>query len=166
MTATHTVLDSPIGDLTVVADDGVVIGLYFPQHWTRPDPGTFGERADEGFDTVATQLEEYFAGTRELFDLPTRADGNPFQLRVWEQIRQIPYGRTATYGALATALGDPSLARTVGTAVGSNPLSILTACHRVVGKNGALTGYAGGLERKQHLLDLEQPPPQERGLLW
>ena len=163
---THTVLDSPIGDLTVVADDGVVIGLYFPHHWTKPDRDAFGSRDDRGFDEVAAQLKEYFASQRETFDLPMSADGDEFQHRVWEQLARIPYGHRATYGEIAAALGDPRLARDVGAAVGRNPLSILVACHRVVGKNGALTGYAGGLGRKQFLLDLEEPPAAERGQLF
>lgn len=166
MTPTHTVLDSPIGALTVVADGGVIIGLYFPRHWYRPHRAAFGPRTDDGFDDVTAQLAAYLAGTRKQFDLPMRAEGDPFQRRVWEQIEQVRYGQTTTYGAITTALGEQSDARDVGAAVGRNPLSILVACHRVVGKDGALTGYAGGLERKQFLLDLEKPAPEERGQLW
>jgi methylated-DNA-[protein]-cysteine S-methyltransferase len=166
MTPKHAIVDSPLGELTVVADDGVLTGLYFPHHWTRPDRTSFGPRDDLAFDEVTSRLKEYFADERREFDLPMRAEGDEFQRGVWAQIAKIPYGETTTYGDIATALGDPSLARAVGAAVGRNPLSILVACHRVVGKNGALTGYAGGLQRKQHLLELEQPAPEERGQLW
>lgn len=154
----HTIIDSPLGDLTVVGADGVVTGLYFPHHWYHPAESTFGERADHGFAAVAQQLKEYFAGERRTFDLPAHATGDDFQHAVWAAIARVPYGETTTYGEIATALGDPSLARDVGAAVGRNPLSIIVACHRVVGKNGKLTGYAGGLRRKRHLLELEQRP--------
>jgi methylated-DNA-[protein]-cysteine S-methyltransferase len=163
---THTIVDSPIGELTVVADDGVVVGLYFPRHWTRPDRERFGKHGEHGFETVGQQLEEYFAGERTTFDVPTRADGDTFQHAVWAEIAKAPYGATTTYGDIAAALGDRTLAREVGAAVGQNPLSLLVACHRVVGRDGKLTGYAGGLARKQFLLELERPAAEERGQLW
>jgi methylated-DNA-[protein]-cysteine S-methyltransferase len=155
MSTRHTVLASPIGDLTVVRDDDGVTGVYFPRHWTRPDRAAFGPRTEDGFEDVAAQLAEYFAGTRRDFDLLTHATGTESQRRVWALIAAIPYGDTATYGELARKLGDGTTAQEVGAAVGSNPLSILVGCHRVVGAGGALTGYAGGLARKRHLLDLE-----------
>jgi methylated-DNA-[protein]-cysteine S-methyltransferase len=155
MTARHTVVDSPIGELTLVADGAALIGLYYPHHWYRPDPAGFGHRTDAGFDTVKQQLAEYFAGQREEFDLPIDPRGDDFQRRVWELIRQVPHGQTTTYGTLARRLGVPGDARAVGGAVGRNPLSIVVPCHRVVGKDGSLTGYAGGLRRKRFLLDLE-----------
>jgi methylated-DNA-[protein]-cysteine S-methyltransferase len=158
-TNTHTVIDSPVGELTLVADDGVLVGVYFRHHWYRPDPATFGPRDDRGFAEAARQLAEYFAGRRTRFDLPARADGDDFQRAVWQRIAGIPYGETTTYGDIARDLGDLSLARDVGAAVGRNPLSIVLGCHRVVGKGGALTGYAGGLRRKRFLLDLEQGQP-------
>jgi methylated-DNA-[protein]-cysteine S-methyltransferase len=158
MPNTHTVIDSPIGELTLVADAGVLVGVYYRHHWYRPDPATFGPRDDCGFAEAARQLGEYFAGRRTSFDLPVRADGDDFQRAVWQRIAAIPYGETVTYGDLARELGDPSLARDVGAAVGRNPLGIVLGCHRVVGKNGALTGYAGGLRRKRFLLDLEARP--------
>jgi methylated-DNA-[protein]-cysteine S-methyltransferase len=151
-----TTMDSPVGELTLVADDGGLTGVYFPHHWYRPDPATFGCRADAGFGDVQTQLSEYFAGKRHCFDLRLNALGNEFQRRVWELINRIPYGRTATYGDLASELGDGVLAKDVGAAVGRNPLSVIVPCHRVVGKDGRLTGYAGGLARKRFLLDLEE----------
>jgi methylated-DNA-[protein]-cysteine S-methyltransferase len=155
MSTRHTILSSPLGDLTVVRDDDGVTGVYFPQHWTRPDRTGFGPRVEDGFEDVAAQLAEYFAGERRDFDLPAHATGTDSQRRVWALIAAIPYGETATYGELARKLGDGTTPQEVGAAVGSNPLSILVGCHRVVGAGGALTGYAGGLARKRHLLDLE-----------
>jgi methylated-DNA-[protein]-cysteine S-methyltransferase len=156
MTATHTTIDSPFGELTLVARGGVLSGLYFPGHWYMPDPNAFGVRSDRGFEQARRQLAEYFAGERTGFELETAIAGNEFQRRVWELIDRVPYGRTTTYGELARELGDePTLARKVGGAVGRNPLSVIVPCHRVVGKDGKLTGYAGGLERKRFLLELE-----------
>lgn len=155
MTSTHTTIDSPIGELMLVARDGVLCGIYFPGHWYPPAPDALGERSDTGFEQAAHELAEYFAGERRSFDLPTTAAGDAFQQRVWPLIDRIPYGETSTYGELARELGDVSLARAVGGAVGRNPLSIIVPCHRVVGKDAKLTGYAGGLERKRFLLELE-----------
>jgi methylated-DNA-[protein]-cysteine S-methyltransferase len=155
MLATHTTIDSPIGELTLVARDGVLSGIYFPGHWHMPAPEVFGAQAEHGFEHVEGQMDEYFAGERTDFGLETAVVGDDFQRRVWELIDRIPYGRTTTYGEMAQELGDPALAREVGSAVGRNPLSIVVPCHRVVGKEGQLTGYAGGLERKRFLLELE-----------
>jgi methylated-DNA-[protein]-cysteine S-methyltransferase len=155
MAATHTTIDSPFGELTLVARDGVLSGLYFPGHWHMPAPEVFGTRLERGFEQVEEQLGEYFAGERTEFELETTVVGDEFQGRVWELIDRIPYGQTTTYGEMAQELGDPALARRVGGAVGRNPLSIVTPCHRVVGKDGKLTGYAGGLDRKRFLLELE-----------
>jgi methylated-DNA-[protein]-cysteine S-methyltransferase len=152
---THTIIESPLGPLTLVANEGTLSGVYFRGHWTRPDPASFGLRSDDGFDEARRQLAQYFAGERTEFDLATSSTGDAFQRRVWELIDAIPYGRTTTYGEMARELGDASLARDVGAAVGRNPLSVIRPCHRVVGKDGKLTGYAGGLERKQVLLELE-----------
>jgi methylated-DNA-[protein]-cysteine S-methyltransferase len=154
---THTTIDSPIGELTLVARDGALSGLYFPGHWYLPDPATFGSRTSTGFEQAEQQLAEYFAGERTTFELALATAGDGFQRRVWKLIDEIPYGETTSYGAMARALGDPSLARAVGSAVGRNPISVIVPCHRVVGKDGKLTGYAGGLERKRFLLDLEEP---------
>jgi methylated-DNA-[protein]-cysteine S-methyltransferase len=153
---TTTTMDSPVGELTLVADDGGLTGVYFPHHWYRPDPATFGRPADAGFGEVKTQLTEYFAGERQRFDLRLNARGDDFQPHVWELIGDIPYGQTATYGDLARELGSQVLAKDVGAAVGRNPLSVIVPCHRVVGRDGRLTGYAGGLARKRFLLDLEE----------
>jgi methylated-DNA-[protein]-cysteine S-methyltransferase len=159
MTTTHTTVESPLGELTLVAADGALCGVYFPEHRHRPDPATFGARTPEGFDAARRQLAEYFAGVRTAFDLPTAAAGNPFQRRVWALVAAIPYGETTTYGELARELGSPALARAVGAANGRNPLSVVVACHRVLGKDGSLTGYGGGLERKRRLLELERAGP-------
>jgi methylated-DNA-[protein]-cysteine S-methyltransferase len=155
MTATHTTIELPIGELRLVATDGVLSGIYFPGHWHMPAPEVFGARVESGFEPAREQLGEYFAGERTKFELETTVAGGEFQRRVWELINRIPYGQTTTYGAMAQELGDPVLAREVGAAVGRNPLSIVVPCHRVVGKDGKLTGYAGGLERKRFLLELE-----------
>lgn len=152
----HAVLDSPIGPLTVVGDGAAVTGLYFPNHWPRPDREKFGDRDDSAFPEAARQLKEYFAGQRTTFDVPLQASGPDFDRAVWTEIASIPYGTTTTYGDLARTV--KALPHEVGAAVGRNPLSILVACHRVVGKGGKLTGYAGGIPRKQFLLDLERPP--------
>ncbi|UCM91090.1 methylated-DNA--[protein]-cysteine S-methyltransferase [Streptomyces marincola] len=157
MATTHTVLDSPLGALTVVAADGALTGLYFEGHLRMPPAGSLGERDERGFEDARVQLAEYFAGRRTRFDLPLAPRGNAFQQRVWELLRGIPYGETRSYGALARELGDPGLAQAVGAANGRNPVSIVVPCHRVVGADGSLTGYAGGLDRKRFLLALEEP---------
>jgi methylated-DNA-[protein]-cysteine S-methyltransferase len=157
----HAVVATKIGDLTLVAADAALIGIYFPQHWVKPERATLGDEvaleSDPLLSEAARQLNEYLAGERTVFEIPTAAHGDAFQERVWALLNQIPFGETTTYGELAETLGDKSLARMVGRAVGHNPLSIIVPCHRVVGKNSKLTGYAGGLERKQFLLDLEEP---------
>ena len=152
----HTVVDSPLGELTLVFEEDVLTGLYFPHHWYRPDARTFGEFVADGVPSVRRELAEYFAGERTEFDVPVNAVGDEFQQRVWKHISRIPYGGTTTYGEMAAELGDPTLAREVGAAVGRNPLCIVIPCHRVVGKDGKLTGYAGGLARKRFLLELEE----------
>ncbi len=173
-TSIHTTFASPVGQLTLVADAGRLTGLYFPHHWYQPDPATFGTRSDAEFGEAKRQLAEYFAGERDRFDLPVDARGDEFQRRVWDLVSRIPYGQTTTYGDLARELsGSPQrpaaravLAKDVGAAVGRNPLCIIVPCHRVVGKNGALTGYAGGLGRKRFLLNLEEPAEQRLARLW
>ena len=156
MTAMHTVVGSPLGDLTLVADGGRLTGVYFRHHWYRPDPADFGARAGTGFGEAARQLREYFAGERKHFDLALDARGDEFQRRVWDLAGRIPYGQTASYGELARELGGAVLAKDVGAAVARNPLCVIVPCHRVVGKDGQLTGYAGGLARKRFLLQLER----------
>jgi methylated-DNA-[protein]-cysteine S-methyltransferase len=155
-TTWHTVVGSAVGELTLVRDAEGMRGLYFPRHWYRPDPLTFGPHVAEGFEEAKHQVAEYLAGRRRAFDLELVVGGTPLQRRVWDLIRGIPYGEMTTYGDLAIGIGDGVTAQQVGAAVGRNPLSIIVACHRVVGRNGKLTDYAGGLARKRHLLDLER----------
>jgi methylated-DNA-[protein]-cysteine S-methyltransferase len=156
MPRTHAVVDSPIGPLTAVREDGALVGLLFEMPDRPRDPARLGPRDDAAFADVAAQLAEYFAGERTSFDLVLRATGDPFRRAVWEQLIRIPYGETRSYGKLARALGDRSLAQAVGTACGRNPLPVVVPCHRVVGADGSLVGFGGGLDRKRFLLDLEQ----------
>jgi methylated-DNA-[protein]-cysteine S-methyltransferase len=158
MTTRHAVMDSPLGDLTLVADGDALTGLYFRNHWYRPHSDTFGPPADDSLLAEAQiQLTQYLAGERTAFDLPIRLNGDDMHRRIWDLLTTIPYGDTVTYAELASALADGSTAHDVGQAVGRNPLCIIVPCHRVVGKNGQLTGYAGGVKRKRFLLDLEEP---------
>lgn len=161
MSAVHAVIDSPIGRLTLVADGGALTAVYMENHKRGPAPETLGPEAVPARDAVLArtrdQLGEYFAGERREFDLPVAPIGNPFRQRVWAMLRQIPYGETRTYGELAGGLGDRNLAQAVGSANARNPVSVIIPCHRVIGAAGALTGYAGGLERKHFLLGLEDP---------
>lgn len=152
----HTVTDSPVGLLTLVAVDGALTGLYMDRQQYRPETETFGDRDHAAFAQAIEQLEEYFAGRLTEFDLPLAFVGTPFQRLVWEALRQIPYGQTVSYGQLADRLGRPKAARAVGLANGHNPIGIVVPCHRVVGADGDLRGYGGGLERKRHLLGFEQ----------
>jgi methylated-DNA-[protein]-cysteine S-methyltransferase len=152
---THTVLETRLGRVTVVKEKETLTGLYFPRHWPRPDRTAFGLRADEGFEDVARQLGEYLSGDRSTFDLPVKVEGTEFDRRVWELISRVPYGQTTTYGDLARSLGTGTDPRDVGAAVGRNPLCVVIPCHRVIGSTGKLTGYAGGLDRKRALLEIE-----------
>jgi methylated-DNA-[protein]-cysteine S-methyltransferase len=153
----YSTLTTPIGELTLIADDdGALTAVHLPN---RPPETAGWDRDDEHLADARRQLTEYFAGERTTFDLPLRPAGTPFQLRVWDLLQRIPYGETASYGELAQELGqgarDHRLARAVGAANGRNPIAIVVPCHRVIGSNGSLTGYAGGLECKRALLDLE-----------
>jgi methylated-DNA-[protein]-cysteine S-methyltransferase len=166
----HIVIDTPIGELTMVRDDVGLTGLYYPGHWTNPDRAGFGPRVDpaddHGFDEAITQLNEYFAGDRQEFDLPLNPHGSERARQVWRLLGEIPYGQTTTYGEVAKRIGGGISPRAIGGFVGHNPLSIFIACHRVVGSTGKLTGYAGGLDRKQRLLELEKAIPQGNAALW
>jgi methylated-DNA-[protein]-cysteine S-methyltransferase len=149
-------LDSPIGELTLVSDGEALTGLYMDAQRHRPElPATTGSD-DAVLAAARRQLGEYFAGQRREFDLPVRPAGTRFQREVWDALRHIPYGETAGYGELAQRLGRPGAARAVGMANGRNPIAIVVPCHRVIGANGGLTGYGGGLERKRYLLELER----------
>jgi methylated-DNA-[protein]-cysteine S-methyltransferase len=166
----HVVVDSLIGPLTLVRDETGLTGVYYPGHWTRPDRNSFGPQVDSsddhGFDEAIAQLTEYFAGERRDFDLPLNPRGSDQARQVWQLIAEIPYGQTTSYGDLARRFDGDLDARDIGGFVGSNPLSILIPCHRVVGSTGKLTGYAGGLERKRYLLELENAIPAAPETLW
>ncbi len=178
----HAFVDTTIGELLLVAGDDALTGLYFPDHRYPPAESEIGERVVESADrviataagqvreigervvesadrviaTAAGQVREYLAGTRQRFDLSVVTHGDAFSQRVWALLREIPFGRTTTYGTLADELGNRRLAQRVGQAVGHNPVSIVIPCHRVVGADGSLTGFAGGLDRKRALLELEE----------
>ncbi len=169
MTVTHVVVPSPIGDLTVVAEDGAVTHLLMDAAKHRPDDDVIGEPgdpADEPFAAAAIQLAAYFTGTLTEFDLPLAPRGDAFHQKVWALLREIPYGHTRSYGDLARDLGDRNLAQAVGTANGRNPIAVVVPCHRVIGADGSLVGYAGGLERKRFLLALEEPAADDAGRLF
>ncbi|WP_030313229.1 methylated-DNA--[protein]-cysteine S-methyltransferase [Streptomyces sp. NRRL B-3229] len=152
----HTVIDSPYGPLTLVADDGVLCGLYMTDQRHRPPEESFGEPDASPFREAEEQLHAYFAGELKEFTLELRLNGTAFQDAVWQELRRIPHGETRSYGQLADALGNPGASRAVGLANGKNPIGIIVPCHRVVGADGGLTGYGGGLERKRRLLDFER----------
>lgn len=160
-TACHTLVGTRLGDLTLVAEEDALTGVYFPQHRYPPAPDSIGDRVDASTRPVlaraAHQLIEYLDGERRDVDLALAPSGDDFSRTVWALLREIPYGNTTTYGWIARELGNPHLAQRVGQAVGHNPLSIVIPCHRVVGADGSLTGYAGGIPRKRLLLDLEEP---------
>ncbi|HPU12216.1 MAG TPA: methylated-DNA--[protein]-cysteine S-methyltransferase [Aeromicrobium sp.] len=144
-------LDSPLGGLRIHVDSGLLTRIEFAAE-------VVGDRsADRLLDEVEQQLGEYFAGERQEFELPVALDGTEFQSKVWSYLRTIPFGQTRTYGEVAADLGyAPGISRAVGAANGANPIPIVVPCHRVIGADGSLTGYSGGLERKQFLLALEQ----------
>ena len=146
---------SPIGPLTVVGEDGELVRVAMSPP-AALDAEVLGDRSDEDFADVARQLGEYFAGDRTTFDLPLRPVGSDFELAVWGQLTRIPYGETRSYGYVAKAVGEPGGAQAVGAANGRNPLAIVVPCHRVIGADGSLIGFGGGLPRKRFLLDLEQ----------
>jgi methylated-DNA-[protein]-cysteine S-methyltransferase len=154
-----TTLPTPVGTLTLVASDAGLRAVLWPGD--PPDgrvPWPSDTTEDPSHPVLAAasrQLTEYFAGERRVFDVPIDLHGTPFQVKVWRSLATIPYGETTTYGAQARRLGDPRKARAVGAANGKNPVSIILPCHRVIGADGTLTGFGGGLVTKQALLDLE-----------
>ena len=157
-----TVIESPIGPLRLVAQEDALTAIEFSPF--RDGVRPLGEEAADApvLVAAATQLAEYFAGERTEFDLPLAPAGSVWQRQVWAQLLGIGYGETASYGDIAARLGKTNAAsRAVGTANGANPIPIVIPCHRVIGANGTLTGYAGGLERKQLLLALEREPAQD-----
>lgn len=156
---TSTTLDSPVGELTIVASDAGLRAVLWPEE--KEGRVTFAEDVEPGthpiIDATITQLNEYITGTREEFDLPLDLVGTDFQQAVWKALTEIPHGETMSYGELAAELGKPSASRAVGSATGRNPISIVVPCHRLVASSGKLTGFAGGLDAKRWLLDHEQP---------
>ena len=149
--------DTPLGLLVAVAEDGALTGLYFhdEKHAIAIQPQWREEPNATPFPALARQLEEYFAGKRAAFDVPLAAQGTDFQRRIWKEIARIPFGETITYAELAKRAGAAGSSRAAGAATGRNPISIIVPCHRVVGSDGSLTGYAGGLPRKTRLLEIE-----------
>ena len=137
----YTTMPSPVGELTLTADGNALTGVWFARY--------------RGAPVARRELDEYFAGTRQRFSVKIDARGTDFQRAVWRELLKIGFGRTSTYGALAAAIGKPNAARAVGAAVGANPISIVVPCHRIVGHDGALTGFGGGIDRKTKLLQLE-----------
>ena len=170
MSVRHVVVQTALGEVTIVAAGRAVTGLYFARHVRRPGPAALGPRVraeeDELLAEAAAQLEDYLAGRRREFELPLAPAGDDFQRSVWDLVARIPYGQTTTYGRIAEQLGDRTLAQSVGQAVGANPLCVFVPCHRVLGAGGSLTGYAGGLRRKRALLDLEEPVAALAGRLF
>jgi methylated-DNA-[protein]-cysteine S-methyltransferase len=150
-----TIIDSPLGELLLVGDGHALHGLHMLGGRRPVKVSPDWSRRDEPFGAVREQLEEYFAGQRSQFDVPLAMAGNPFELRVWRALQDIPYGHTTSYGAVAASIGAPEASRAVGLANGRNPIAVIVPCHRVIGADGSLTGYGGGLERKRLLLDLE-----------
>jgi methylated-DNA-[protein]-cysteine S-methyltransferase len=151
----YTSFDSPIGELLLVGDERELHGLYMQEGRTAVAIRDDWEPDDEPFAQAREQLDEYFAGRRTTFDLPLKMSGSPFQRRVWHALQEIAYGETISYGELAHRVGEPATPRNVGSANGRNPISVIVPCHRVIGADGSLVGYGGGLERKRILLDLE-----------
>lgn len=158
----YDVMPSPVGDLMLVADVTGLSNVVMLPWEDGPDPVTMRRDDTEVLAAAREQLDAYFAGTLTEFDLPLSMHGSPFQLRVWEALREIPFGQTWSYGQLAGAVGDVKAARAVGAANGQNPVPIIVPCHRVIGANGKLVGYGGGLDRKQTLLAHEARVGVER----
>ena len=151
----YTTVDSPIGTLLLLGDGQALRGLHMQGGRTAIRVRPEWERAAAPFARVEAQLTEYFEGRRTTFDVPLELAGSPFQRRVWQALQEIPYGETTSYGELARRVGAPSAARAVGVANRQNPVAVIVPCHRVIGADGSLTGFGGGLERKRLLLELE-----------
>jgi methylated-DNA-[protein]-cysteine S-methyltransferase len=151
----YTCVESPIGELLLLGDDHALHGLYMQDGRKPTRIAPSWESSSTPFASVQTQLSEYFAGQRVTFDVPLVMRGAPFERQVWQALQGIPYGETVSYGEIARRVGQPSAARAVGLANGRNPIAVIVPCHRVIGADGSLTGYGGGLERKRLLLELE-----------
>jgi methylated-DNA-[protein]-cysteine S-methyltransferase len=149
---------SPIGNLLMAASDHGLCGLYFEQHKYFSGPQSWQRDAEQPHLRAAqAQVDEFFDGSRTAFDLVLDMTGTLFQRAVWRELQRLPFGHTTTYRTVAQRIGNPDAVRAVGTAIGRNPVSVIVPCHRVVGTSGALSGYAGGLDRKRYLLGLERP---------
>ena len=159
-TRSHTVLDSPVGPVVAVDEDGALVRLGTVATGSAFDPAACGERDDDVQPALREQLDAYWRGDLRDFDLALAPRGTPFQQRVWAALRTIPFGTTWSYAQLAEEIGSPSAVRAVGAANGRNPIWLVVPCHRVVGSDGKLVGYAGGLDVKRFLLD------HERAALW
>ena len=151
-TVFYSTMTSPIGELTLTSDGDAVTGVYMHRQKSAPQRNEDWKRDDDLLGTVREELQAYFAGELKDFDLSLAPQGTEFQQRVWRALRDIPYGETISYGELAARIGQPNASRAVGMANGQNPISIVVPCHRVIGADGTLTGYGGGIERKRWLL--------------
>jgi methylated-DNA-[protein]-cysteine S-methyltransferase len=153
----YSILKSPLGDVTLVANETELTGLYFVNHRHMPESkaGWTLNKKHPVLQKAEKELTEYFAGKRDTFTVPFNLGGTPFQKRIWKEIATIPFGKTISYSELAKKAGAPKAVRAAGAATGRNPVSVIVPCHRVMGKNNSMTGYGGGLERKQRLLALE-----------
>jgi methylated-DNA-[protein]-cysteine S-methyltransferase len=162
MTTTFRTMDSPVGTITLAGRDGVLTHLRMDDQSHAPADQPDWEPDGDAYGEVVEQLEAYFAGELTEFDVDLRLEGTDFQREVWAALREIPYGETWSYGQLADHIGKPGAARAVGLANGRNPVGIIVPCHRVIGADGSLTGYGGGLPRKQLLLQLERERAEPR----
>jgi methylated-DNA-[protein]-cysteine S-methyltransferase len=158
-------IESPLGRLMLTANDKALTGLYMlPSRKSGSTDGWIEGTTARPLAVAIRQIAEYFAGERQKFELPLALDGTPFQTRVWRELMEIPFGRTWSYAELARRIGKPGASRAVGLANGSNPISIIVPCHRVIGSDGSLTGYGGGLERKRWLLEHEGSAGRQQSL--
>lgn len=152
----YSTLNSPIGEIIVTADEQGITSIYSPTHETLITPLEYAKRNDEKLRDATDQLRAYFAGDLQEFSLTLNPQGTPFFKQVWKHLELIPYGTTISYGELAMQIGMPSASRAVGMANGKNPISFVVPCHRVIGQNGSLTGYGGGLKLKRWLIEFEE----------
>jgi methylated-DNA-[protein]-cysteine S-methyltransferase len=155
-TTYYSYFDSPLGRITIQGDGRFVTALSMPTHKMCRSPHVSWQKSDAPFAAVRKQLAEYFSGGRQRFDVALKLVGTPFQLRVWRELVKIAFSATITYAELARRIGSPGASRAVGQANGRNPISIIVPCHRVIGADGNLTGYAGGIDLKRRLLDWER----------
>lgn len=166
----HTMIETELGQMHLAATEDALIGAWFTGQAHFPQEQVLGQHIHIDNHPIlaqaAKELDEYFAGKRKSFEVPLAPDGTDFQLAVWEALKDVPFGYTTTYGAISKIVGPGAPAQAVGQAVGHNKISIFIPCHRVLSADRKLTGYAGGLERKQYLLDLEAPSAEEEGRLF